>query len=121
MKKVMVTGSRDWSDIDLINNKLREIYIELGSPENVLLLSGGCRGADSLAESIWELNGLPVQRFPADWDKYGKAAGPIRNRQMVDESPDVVIAFPLGDSVGTRGAIRMAQSAGLDVRVFEAV
>ena len=61
---------------------------------------------------------MPVSIYPADWDKHGKAAGPIRNKQMIDEGkPDLVIAFPGGR--GTAGAVRLAKFAGVTVRVVE--
>jgi hypothetical protein len=60
-----------------------------------------------------ERNLIPVKRFAADWDKHGKAAGPIRNQQMVDKEPSYMIAFPGGS--GTRDCARRADEAGIQV------
>lgn len=59
--------------------------------------------------------GFEVAACPADWKKHGKAAGPIRNQSMLTEhKPDLVIAFPLGESKGTRDMIRKAKAAGIE-------
>ena len=63
-------------------------------------------------------NNLPVERYPADWENNGRAAGPIRNRQMA-EIANALIAFPLGESRGTRNMIKLAQEKGLLVRIVE--
>lgn len=87
-----------------------------GPPEITEIISGMARGADSLAAEWATKFGFPLQKFPADWKKYGKAAGSIRNQQMLDEGkPDLVIAFPGG--TGTRDMIKKANKAG--VRVIE--
>lgn len=121
MTSIMVTGSRDWDDVPTIRQALYNAFVELGADNETILLSGGCpTGADLLAEHIWdEEMGLVVDRFPTMWQEHGKAAGTIRNQQMVNTQPDIVLAFPKGESRGTRGAIRMAEKAGLDVRVFD--
>jgi hypothetical protein len=61
--------------------------------------------------------GFTAEPHPADWAQHGKAAGMIRNREMVALGADVVLAFPLGRSPGTRGCIRTAEEAGLTVKV----
>lgn len=121
MPKIMITGSRDWEDVPVIRQALYNAFVELGADNETVLLSGHCSsGADLFAETIWnDEMGLPVELFPADWESFGNYAGPKRNQQMVDEKPDIVLAFPKGKSVGTRGTIRMAEQAGLDVRVFD--
>lgn len=120
MPTIMITGSRDWEDVPTISQALYNAFVELGADNETRLLSGGCpTGADRIAEDIWENElGLVVDQFPALWKEYGNAAGPIRNKQMVDTKPDIVLAFPKGESKGTRGTIRIAESAGLDIRIF---
>lgn len=111
MERVLVCGSRDWTDKFVISYLL--IFYDS-------VIHGGCRGADQLAgEAAAEL-GIPVQVFPAAWDKYGKAAGPIRNQQMLDEGkPTKVVAFhdDLENSKGTMDMIRRAHRAGISVGV----
>jgi hypothetical protein len=60
----------------------------------------------------------PCQVFPAKWDEYGKAAGPIRNQEMVDSKPDLVLAFWDGRSPGTLDAIKRAVLAGIEVNIY---
>lgn len=76
------------------------------------VVSGGAPGADAMGERFAEVMGLPVKRFPPDWAKHGKAAGPIRNRQMADYA-DAVIAFPGGK--GTESMLQIAKEAGLEI------
>lgn len=78
------------------------------------IIEGGALGADRCA-MIWaEVQGIPVTTFSAEWKKYGKAAGPIRNKRMLDEGrPDYVIAFPGGD--GTADMVTQAKAAGITV------
>jgi hypothetical protein len=85
----------------------------------------GWMGGDWLAEQVWlELaahvpGGLDVERHPADWDRYGRAAGPRRNAEMVGLGAHACVAFPLGASRGTRGCMKLAAEAGIPVFVHE--
>lgn len=122
MPSIMITGSRDWDDILKVSMELWNAYVELGASNDTVLISGGCpSGADHIAETLWKDydQNLALDIHLADWNTYGRFAGPKRNQEMVDLKPDIVLAFPRGKSVGTRGTIRMAQQAELDVRVFE--
>jgi hypothetical protein len=76
------------------------------------VVSGGASGADAGGEAWAEKRGIPVRWFPADWDKYGRAAGPIRNRQMA-EYADAVVLFPGGR--GTDSMRREAERRGLTI------
>jgi len=75
------------------------------------IVSGGATGADALAESYAKLRDIPIQVFPADWDTHGRAAGPIRNRQIVKAS-DLIVAFWDGKSPGTRSTKGLTEKAG---------
>lgn len=101
---------------------LRSAWHELTGQgfERVILVHGAARGADSLAAAIWREAGLPVEAHPADWDRYGRAAGPVRNTHMVSLGAELCLAFPLGKSVGTRHCMRAAEQAGIPVRVISA-
>jgi hypothetical protein len=110
--RVLVCGSRNWQDLETIFRGLRD----LGPIE--VVIEGEAPGADRLAAQAAHRLGITVLRFPADWDRYGKAAGPIRNQQMLDEGrPDLVLAYPLPDSRGTWDMVRRAVAAGIEVRV----
>lgn len=80
----------------------------------VAVIHGDARGADRLAGAVAEAAGVPIEKYPADWDKHGRGAGPIRNQRMLDDAkPDVVLAMPGGR--GTADMIRRAQRAGVRV------
>ena len=115
--KIMVTGSRHHTDGDLIWGTLDDIVDGFAGSNHVCLIEGGAPGADRIARLWAQARFFEVQTFMADWNKHGKAAGPIRNQQMVDQKPDYVAAFPLPDSRGTWDAIRRAESAGIPVRI----
>lgn len=112
-RRVLVTGSRDWADAGAIVAALYPIYRD--HPDAVLV-SGACpTGADRLAEDAWETWGGIVERHPADWERYGRGAGPRRNKEMVDLGADVCVAFPLPGSRGTRNCMTAAERAGIPV------
>lgn len=115
MKRVLVSGSRNWSDAGTIHSALNEMRAVHGK---ITVVHGGARGADSIADDWARSNDVPVEVYPAQWDKYGKAAGMKRNRQMLDTGIDVVAAFPLGRSPGTRGMMNIAKTAGVKVKNY---
>ncbi len=87
--KVLVCGGRNWTDRAKIEARLKTL------PSDAIVLAGGAKGADTIAAELATERGLNKQVFPADWNKYGKSAGAIRNRQMLNENPMLVIAFHL--------------------------
>ena len=93
--KVIIAGGRDFKDYDLLCEA-----IEISGFEITEVVSGGARGADYMGEWYARAHGIPVIRFPADWDKFGKAAGAIRNAQMTNHA-DALIAMWNGYSKGT--------------------
>ena len=117
--RVIIAGSRNFDDYDLLRKKCGRLL----KMENVEIVSGHARGADTLGEKFAEENGIPLKVFPAQWDTYGKAAGPIRNRQMAEYAAQAdcgfLVAFPKGESNGTRNMIRTAKWYDLTVYVVE--
>lgn len=113
MSTVIITGSRDFNDAGRI---FRCLSIEHELSPITLLVQGGARGADHHAlRWAWAHNVKSIT-VHADWDQHGKAAGPIRNIEMLDGFPDArVIAFPLGKSIGTRHCMREAAKRGMKV------
>lgn len=109
--RVLVCGGRDFNENIFIWNVLYQKHCKTPF---TLVITGGARGVDFLADS-WALQQrIKTKMFPADWQKYGFSAGPIRNQQMLDEGkPDLVIAFPGG--IGTADMVRRAKKAGVKV------
>ena len=104
--RVLVCGGRDYADWGTLDSVL-----DLVNP--AVVIHGAARGADSLA-GRWarEMHGVTEEAFPADWDKHGKSAGPIRNQRMLDDGkPDMVVAFPGG--AGTADMVRRSRAAGI--------
>ena len=111
--RVLVCGGRDFNDYDLLANTLVDLLGQYET-EDVIFISGRARGADRLGERFAKANNCELLVFPADWDKFGKGAGHIRNQQMIDEGkPDLVVAFPGGR--GTQDMIRRAKKHGIEV------
>lgn len=119
--RVLVCGSRDYTNMGELCETLDLLLMEHGEID--VLIEGGASGADALARDWAESVGIPIMRFPADWKKYGLAAGPIRNKQMlVEGKPDLVVAFPsngLENSLGTKNMVKQARAAGIKTIVIE--
>lgn len=116
--RVLVTGSRDWEDRAAVWAAFDRVHAE--HPEFVLV-SGACpSGADRMAEGWARVHGVRVERYPADWGRHGRAAGPIRNRRMVETAPDLCVAFIRANSRGATGTVRMCVEAGIRTEVVTA-
>lgn len=118
--RILVCGDRHWTDQKFIYSKLAELLGEFGP--DITIIHGAAKGADSIGGTFARFIGLPVLPFPAEWDKYRRAAGPIRNQQMIDEAhPDLVIAFHdrLPTSKGTWDMITRARKANIPVRIYQ--
>lgn len=106
--RVIVCGGRDYSDYRVIR-----LVMEALDPEYVTVVHGGAQGADRIAADVAESEGMPVDEFPARWSEEGRAAGPLRNRRMLEAGADLVIAFPGGR--GTADMVSAAREAGVPV------
>lgn len=116
MRRLLVTGSRDWRDEARLRESLA-FWVDLLDIE--LLVHGHCPlGADAMADR-WALEHMaePPERWPADWKNLGMAAGPFRNRLMVEAGAEMCLAFPLEHSKGTKGCIELARKAGIPVHI----
>ena len=110
--RVLVCGGRDYDDSQHVWETLAQINI-------AAIAHGGAPGADKHADYFCSQHGLPVYAYYADWKRYGKLAGPIRNKQMLDDfGPDLVVAFPGGR--GTAHMVGIARAAGVEVLVASA-
>lgn len=108
---VLVCGGRNYRNALRVMRKLTELHQT--EPIN-LIIQGGARGADFLASHWAEANEIPCLRVPAKWSVFGKQAGHLRNRAMLEYKPDLVVAFPGG--AGTRNMIETAQNCGVEVK-----
>ena len=117
--EVWSKGSSDW----MLKVKEREdgmSYLQdlsIQWPDDIVVVSGGAKGADSLGEEWGYCSGLEIDRFPAAWDLYGKRAGFIRNQQMLDSGIDEAVEFPGGN--GTADMRRRLEGAGIPIWKFE--
>lgn len=109
--RVLVCGGRDFNDGDFVYNELSRLDHERG-PFTVIL-HGCCRGVDLDAEGWALAAGKQICGMRAEWEKHGRAAGPIRNGRLLDTGCDLVIAFPGGR--GTANACKQARERGIEV------
>lgn len=117
--RVLVCGDRNWTDATVIRETLARVVAQARGP--VTVVHGMARGADSLGAAAAAGLGLNVEGYPANWNKYGRAAGPIRNKKMLDSGLDRVLAFhhDLDQSKGTANMVKIATKAGVPVEVIE--
>jgi hypothetical protein len=124
VERVLVCGSRDWDDSDIIWTTLHGFNRTVDFME---VIEGGARGADRAAKEwakVHEGPDLSLRTFPADWDRYGKGAGHIRNKQMLDEGkPTLVLAFKDGFDYthsrgGTENMVALAKAKGVPTYVI---
>lgn len=109
--KVLICGGRDYIDAEYLDNFLDDLHVRYKFTQ---VIHGAQRGADLLADAWAKLRKIDRRPFPADWTKYGNAAGPIRNSQMLKQGkPDLVVAFP-GDK-GTADMMAKAKKAHVPV------
>ena len=115
MFKVIIAGSRDFSNYSYLKNKMDIILSSI--KEDVEIVSGKAPGADTLGENYAKERNYPIKPFPADWNKFGKRAGPIRNSEM-SEYADACVCFWDGKSDGTKNMIDVARKNKLKLRII---
>ena len=133
MRRVLVTGSRSWKNKSAVCDALDAQWLLANG--QMIVVHGACpTGADahamqwcrSMERAVALDNGdsqcdcaahwvIVEERHPADWAAHGKAAGPIRNQQMVEAGADICLAFPLPGSKGTKDCMERARKAGIEV------
>lgn len=123
--RILVCGGRDFDDDRLFDHHMNKLMVELGKtsititghPElvRVSFISGCDRGVDTFIIQYAKYHGVYCDKYPAEWEKYGKSAGAIRNQEMLDKGrPDLVVAFPGGQ--GTKHMVMIAKKAGIPVK-----
>jgi hypothetical protein len=118
MTNIVVCGSRNWTNIDLIKEQILRI---VETSLEITIWQGGATGADSIARRIAEDEGIDCVTVHANWKKYGKAAGPMRNAKMLElAKPSILLSFPKNGSKGTADMINRANKfpGSIHVRIF---
>jgi hypothetical protein len=112
--RALICGSRDWTNRGVVAAILHLL------PSGTTIIHGAAAGADTIADEAALECGFKVEPYPADWRKYGRAAGPLRNQQMLEAQPDVVLAFhdSIWSSKGTVDMLRRAQAANVPIHLF---
>jgi len=116
-RRILVTGDRNWDDDDSIARRLNRA----ARFRRTVIIEGGAKGADAAAAAWAKAKGAGHEQYKADWAKHGRAAGPIRNRTMLEQGrPDRVLAFhpDLGSSKGTKDMVSAAHRAGVKTKVY---
>lgn len=110
--KVIIAGSRSIVSLGVVNKAVKDSGFNITE-----IVSGHAKGTDKLGEQYGLLNQIPVKVFPADWDKYGKAAGPMRNRKMADYADAAIIVWD-GVSKGTKHMIYEMNIRGKKCHIY---
>lgn len=113
--RVLCCGDRNWTDREVIRQELLKL------PPDTVIIEGEARGADRISREVAVEMGLQIMPFPADWTRYGRAAGPIRNHQMlVEAQPQLVLAFHnnIENSKGTKNMVSIARAAHVIVKII---
>lgn len=116
--KVIIAGGREFSDYALLCESCDKFLCQKHQTHDIVVISGTARGADTLGERYAHERGYAVEKYPADWNRDGKAAGPIRNAQMAKVA-DTLIAFWDGQSKGTANMIDQAKTRGLSIKIVK--
>lgn len=117
--RILITGSRDWEDVETIDTAIQNAIGNQWGPH--VVVHGDCpRGADKMADDMARWRGIPVERHPADWDSHGKRAGFVRNSDMVNLGADVCLAFIRNNSKGATMTANLADHAGIRTVIYRA-
>jgi hypothetical protein len=114
---VMIAGDREFSDYDMMTRKLDKLLFRIRMDDDCEIVSGGARGADLLGEKYAQDNDLLLRVVKANWDKYGKRAGYLRNLEMADIATHVIV-FWNGKSRGSKMMIDIAKERRIPLRVI---
>lgn len=123
--RILITGSRTWTDraaiAQAISDYLQSRRTSIGGAwPPPIIVHGGARGADQLADAVACNWGWTPERHPADWNRHGRSAGFRRNANMVALGADVCLAFIRDDSAGASHTARLAEAAGIPTRRYQA-
>ena len=121
--RIIVAGTRTFSDYELLRSKLDDFICKLKQKhpdKQVVIITGAAKGADQLGSLYAKNHNIPLKEFPADWNTYGRAAGPIRNQQMLDyalrETPALIVFWD-GESRGTKNMMNIAKRHNVQTEI----
>ena len=114
--RVIIAGCRDFNDYEMLKEKCDHMLSKKKDTHKVIIVSGHAAGADALGERYAKERGFLLETYPAEWEKYGKSAGPKRNHRMA-EVANALVAFWDGKSRGTKNIIDLANMKGIPVRI----
>lgn len=117
--RLLVTGSRTWSDSNIIANALYQQHKKWGQPNNTILVVGDAPGADTIAANLWGKAGFTTEIHKAEWEKYGSRAGMIRNNAMINTGVDACLAFSENNSPGTKNTITLAKRYHIPTTIIQ--
>jgi hypothetical protein len=112
--RVIIAGGRNFNDYPLLKTTVDKLLENI--TDEITVLCGQAKGADTLGEQYAKEKGYAISYYPADWERYGKIAGYLRNAQMA-QNADALVAFWDGKSRGTKHMIGLAIEYGLKVRI----
>lgn len=119
---IIIAGSRDFSDYNIVKKSLKNFLISKQTSDKPIIICGMARGADMLGYRLAKEFKLPLKEFPAEWNRFGKSAGYIRNEQMAKYAQEhengVLFAFWDGKSKGTKWMIELARKYNLEIHIF---
>ena len=113
--RVIIAGTRTFNDYNLLKESCEYLLRESMKKQQIIIVSGHARGTDTMGERFAKEHGLPCEYYPANWQIHGRAAGPIRNKEMANNA-DALIAFWDGQSRGTLSMINLARKMGCKTR-----
>ena len=116
VKRVVIAGCRDYKNYEQAKEFIDLCLLEIKNQDEVVIVSGGASGADAIGERYAKENGMKVEKYPAEWKKYGRRAGPMRNEKMA-KICDCVICFWDEESWGTKSMIDQAKKYGKQVKI----
>ena len=121
LRQIIIAGGRDFNDYTLLKNSCDKILsLAISAGDEIEIISGTAKGADSLGERYAKEKGFKLTKFPAKWDEFGKRAGYIRNKEMADYAGEknALIAFWNKSSRGTKHMIDIAKNKNMHIRII---
>ncbi len=116
--RLVVAGCRNYNNYFKLSREIKKFLKSIDKDYAIIIVSGGATGADTLGEKFAAKHNLKVERYPAEWNIYGKSAGPRRNSQMAKIS-DGVIVFWDGKSHGTKSMIECAKKENKPCKIIQ--